>query len=75
MNKDKTKREIKKMEPGILEYLQKETDRLLNSGALDLDGPGFVPRVVWTVALENAASAFFPLHPGDKKEVRNLRRF
>ncbi len=75
MNIDQTKREIKKMKAGIWEYLEQETDRLLRCGAVDLDGPGYVPRVVWTVALENAAKAFFPLHPGDKKEVANLRHF
>ena len=75
MTKDQTKREISKMKPGILEYLEKETDRLLNCGALDLDGPGYAPRIIWTVALENAAHAFFPMHSDNQKDVRNLRKF
>jgi hypothetical protein len=55
-----------------------ECDRLMRSGAIDLESYGdnyMAPKIVLFVALENITRGFRPLSDEAMEEARNLRHF
>lgn len=71
------KTKIKEMLPAVAKYLEEETDRLMRSGAVDLekeppDQYG-VAKSLLIVALENCSKQYY--HKIFAKHVRNLRHF
>ena len=60
------------------ESLIEECNRLFKCGGIDTEhypDDYILPRVIFTVALENIQSQYFPPNPGNLKEIRNLRKF
>lgn len=62
----------------LSERTKSECIRLFQSGAVDTSEYAcdfILPRIILTVALENIASGYAPLHPDHKREILNLRHF
>jgi len=59
-------------------YLRKECARLFDSGGVDTESFGsefLLPKIIYTVALENMVHLYMPLRSEGKEAVKNLRRF
>ena len=71
---------IKEMiEKDGIEFIMKESKRLLDSGAIDkdkfVDDEFALPKIVLTVVLESLADQYRPRHDEYKEDVENLKHF
>lgn len=69
---------ISSEDESILAYLERETERLVASGGIELDefGDNYeAPKIVLNVALKNLAFQFSPLSANGKAAAKNLSRF
>jgi len=79
MTKKECLKNIKSMLPDIDKYIMKESERLLNSGGINIendDKESFRPaKIVLTVALKSLSSQYQPLDEANRKEMKNLSCF
>ena len=64
---------------GVIDCLKKESERLARTGAIDYEDHEYdtyvIPKIILTVALENAAKQYYPFDKYNQKAVKNLRHF
>ena len=78
MDKAVYKEKIDSMMPDLIEGIRKECDRLIQTGAVDVEQYGndyALPKICLTVAIENQIRQYRPLDKNHLKEVANLRHF
>ncbi len=72
---------VKSMKKDMNEFIERECRRLFNSGAIDPQDYDaattqyILPKIILTVALQNAAWQYAPLNPRNKAAVKNLKHF
>ena len=78
MTKTQFKKRIASMKRDINRYVDRETVRLFESGAINKDSyedDYQLPKIILAAALKNLAFQYLPLTPEGKREVLNLERF
>jgi hypothetical protein len=78
MTKTQFKKKIASMKQEINQYIDKETLRLFDSGAIDTtiyEDDYTLPKIVISTALKNLSFQYFPLTSAGKKEALNLEHF
>jgi hypothetical protein len=64
---------------GGLKWLLRESDRLINSGGVDLleeeKDSFFLPKIILSVALENLSEQFAPISQTGSEIAENLKEF
>lgn len=78
MTKEQCLKKINSIMPDIKEYIRKESERLLNSGGVDIEtySQDFVlAKIVLVVVLKNLTDQYMPLHKYLHKEIKNLSCF
>lgn len=78
MTKTQFKKKIASMKKDISKYIDEETLRLFDSGAINknsYEDDYQLPKIVLTVALKSLSFQYLPLTPEGKREVLNLERF
>jgi hypothetical protein len=71
-------KKIRSMKKDINEYVEKESLRLFNSGAIDRStyaADFLLPKIILCATLENLCRQYLPLGDRGKKELANLRHF
>jgi len=69
---------LKKMMKQANQYMTKEAERLLNSGAIDMrkyEDNYILPKVLLSAVLYNTAQQYLPFDKEAKKELENLKKF
>lgn len=77
MTKEQCIKKIEKMIPDVIDFIAKEANRLLNSGAVDTDSyeDNFaLPKIILIIALRNAAEQYMPLDGKDFKDGKRFRK-
>lgn len=78
MTKTQFKKKIASMKKDIGKYIDKETLRLFDSGAINknsYEDDYVLPKIILTTTLKNLSFQYFPLTSEGKKEALNLERF
>ena len=78
MTKTQFKKKIASMKKDVSKYIDEETLRLFNSGAINknsYEDNYALPKIILTVALKNLSFQYLPLTPEGKRESLNLERF
>jgi hypothetical protein len=78
MQKEQFDAKIEELLARTVKSVRADCSRLFASGAIDTsayEDDYLLPKIVLSVALENAASEWFPLYEPYREQVRNLRHF
>ncbi len=78
MTKNQCMKRIKSSQKDIRSYILKETERLLNSGGVNLDDyedEFLLPKVLLTVACKSLVAQYSPYSDRGKADVKNLAHF
>lgn len=78
MTKIQFDKQLNKLTREVVRVVGEECQRLLKSGAVDLEAyqnDFMLPKIILSVALKNAAYHFTPLSPEWQKEMKNLMHF